>query len=158
MIEMKEKIMALPQKLDSELSDSSGTFLFIVVNLSLGEKQLLCLARAILKKSKILVMDEATSSVDVATDALIQDVVSNPIGAFSKATVITIAHRLFTIIEYDMIIVLDAGRIVELGKPSDLLMKSPSDSDAWLIKMASELGPDQVQLLQDLSNRKRKPQ
>jgi ABC-type multidrug transport system fused ATPase/permease subunit len=103
-------------------------------------------------------MDEATSSVDVATDALIQEVVSNPAGAFAKATVITIAHRLFTIIEYDMIIVLDAGRIVELGRPSDLLMKSTSDSDAWLIKMASELGPEQVQLLQNLASRKTKTQ
>jgi ABC-type multidrug transport system fused ATPase/permease subunit len=121
------------------------------VNLSLGEKQLLCLARAIMKKSKILVMDEATSSVDVATDALIQEIVGNSKGVFADSTVITIAHRLFTIIEYDLIIVLDAGRIVELGKPIHLLSKSIDDPDAWFIKMASELGENQVKLLQDLA-------
>jgi ATP-binding cassette, subfamily C (CFTR/MRP), member 1 len=109
-----------------------------------------------MKKSKVLVMDEATSSVDVATDALIQEIVGNESGVFSGSTVITIAHRLLTIIEYDLIIVLDSGKIVELGKPSDLLSKPITDPDAWFIRMASELGDNQVKLLQNIALKRSK--
>jgi ABC-type multidrug transport system fused ATPase/permease subunit len=85
-------------------------------NLSQGQRQLLCLARALLKDPTILLMDEATASVDYATDARIQDTIREV-----KKSVITIAHRLRTIIDYDKVLVLDRGEVIEYGAPWDLL-------------------------------------
>lgn len=82
--------------------------------LSTGQKQLLCLARALLSKNKVLVLDEATSNVDSATDQFIQQCVKDK---FRDATVITIAHRLDTVADYDKIIVMDKGRVAEVGTP-----------------------------------------
>ncbi|KAK2499996.1 hypothetical protein MC885_018508 [Smutsia gigantea] len=90
-------------------------------NLSIGQRQLLCLARALLRKSKILIMDEATAAVDLETDRLIQMTIQNE---FSHCTAITIAHRLHTIMDSDKVMVLDNGKIVEYGSPEELL-KSP---------------------------------
>ncbi|XP_028632028.1 canalicular multispecific organic anion transporter 1 [Grammomys surdaster] len=87
-------------------------------NLSIGQRQLLCLGRAVLRKSKILVLDEATAAVDLETDSLIQTTIRNE---FSQCTVITIAHRLHTIMDSDKIMVLDNGKIVEYGSPEELL-------------------------------------
>lgn len=87
-------------------------------NLSIGQRQLLCLGRAVLRKSKILVLDEATAAVDLETDSLIQTTIRNE---FSQCTVITIAHRLHTIMDSDKIMVLDSGKIVEYGSPEELL-------------------------------------
>jgi ABC-type multidrug transport system fused ATPase/permease subunit len=87
-------------------------------NLSQGQRQLLCLARALLKAPKVLLMDEATASIDYATDARIQDTIRE-----IKNTTITIAHRLQTIIDYDKVLVLDKGEIVEFGDPFDLVSK-----------------------------------
>nr|XP_020011854.1 canalicular multispecific organic anion transporter 1 [Castor canadensis] len=87
-------------------------------NLSIGQRQLLCLGRALLRKSKILVLDEATAAVDLETDHLIQMTIRNE---FSNCTVITIAHRLHTILDSDKIMVLDNGKIVEYGSPEELL-------------------------------------
>ncbi|TYJ53022.1 hypothetical protein B9479_006351 [Cryptococcus floricola] len=87
-------------------------------NFSQGQRQLLCLARALLKDSKILVMDEATSSVDFATDAKITATIKE---CFSGITMLVIAHRLATVMSYDRILVLDKGQIVEEGKPEDLI-------------------------------------
>lgn len=89
-------------------------------NLSLGQRQLICLARALLKKSKILVLDEATSSVDTKTDAQVQETIRREF-VEKGATVITVAHRLDTVLSYDRILVLDDGMPVELGAPSELL-------------------------------------
>merc|ERR1712127_846292 len=89
-------------------------------NLSLGQRQLICLARALLKRSKVLVLDEATSSVDTKTDAQVQDTIRREF-VEKGVTVITVAHRLDTVLGYDKILVLDAGEPVEMGPPSELL-------------------------------------
>ncbi|KAH3669246.1 hypothetical protein OGAPHI_001367 [Ogataea philodendri] len=86
-------------------------------NFSLGERQLLALARALVKGSRILVLDEATSSVDYETDAKVQKTISRE---FADCTVLCIAHRLKTIVNYDRIMVLDKGEIVELDRPRNL--------------------------------------
>ncbi|OGM47599.1 ABC multidrug transporter [Aspergillus bombycis] len=91
--------------------------------LSHGQKQLFCLARAILRQGNILVLDEATSSVDTVTDEIMQRVIREK---FSNHTILTVAHKLETILDYDKIIVLDAGRIVESGSPYALLSSDTS--------------------------------
>ncbi|KAF7369227.1 Multidrug resistance-associated ABC transporter [Mycena venus] len=97
--------------LDSPVSQAGGNF-------SAGEKQLLCMARAILKHSKVLIIDEATASVDYATDELIGVTIRE---IFSSSTVIAIAHRLRSIIDYDKVMVLEEGCIVEFDRPKTLL-------------------------------------
>lgn len=88
-------------------------------NLSQGQRQLLCLARALLKAPKVLVMDEATASIDYATDSKIQ----NTLGELKDNTIITIAHRLQTIIDYDKVLVLDKGEVLEYAHPWELINK-----------------------------------
>uniref|UniRef100_A0A9J2PKX2 Multidrug resistance-associated protein 1 n=1 Tax=Ascaris lumbricoides TaxID=6252 RepID=A0A9J2PKX2_ASCLU len=87
-------------------------------NISVGQRQLVCLARALLRKSKVLILDEATAAVDLSTDALIQETIRRE---FKSSTVLTIAHRLNTILDYDRILVLDKGRICEFDTPQRLL-------------------------------------
>lgn len=91
-------------------------------NLSQGQRQLLCLARALLKSPRVLVMDEATASIDYATDAKIQETLR----AVKDSTIITIAHRLQTIVDYDKVLVLDKGEVVEYDAPWELLAKENS--------------------------------
>ena len=86
-------------------------------NLSQGQRQLLCLARALLKSPRVLLMDEATASIDYATDAKIQDTLRE----VKESTIITIAHRLQTIVDYDKVLVLDKGKIVEYDAPWELI-------------------------------------
>lgn len=93
-------------------------------NLSLGQRQLMCLARALLRKSRLLVLDEATSSVDSKTDQEVQDSIRREF-VEKGATVITVAHRLDTVLGYDKIAVLGNGEVLEYGTPSDLL-KNPA--------------------------------
>ncbi|RDX45542.1 P-loop containing nucleoside triphosphate hydrolase protein [Lentinus brumalis] len=88
-------------------------------NLSVGQRQILALARAIVRRSKLLILDEATSAIDYETDTIIQTSLRTELG--KDVTLLTVAHRLQTIMDSDKIMVLDAGRIVEFGKPSELL-------------------------------------
>lgn len=85
-----------------------------------GQRQLLCLARALLKKSSVLILDEPTSSVDSQTDAKMQQVIRSE---FQDRTIIMIAHRLDTLLDFDGIAVLDSGLLVEYGSPKELLNK-----------------------------------
>ncbi len=80
---------------------------------------MICLARAILKKNKILLLDEATANVDLETDEFIQSKMKEK---FKDCTIITIAHRILTIADYDKVIVMDKGMVVEFGSPYELLV------------------------------------
>jgi len=90
-------------------------------SLSAGEKQLLCICRAFLKHSKIVLIDEATANIDVKNDAIIQRVITEK---FKQSTVFTIAHRLSTLKNSDKIMVMDQGQLVEFGDPNDLERKA----------------------------------
>ncbi|XP_049538577.1 multidrug resistance-associated protein 1 isoform X2 [Anopheles darlingi] len=92
-------------------------------NLSVGQRQLICLARALLRKTKVLILDEATAAVDLETDDLIQRTIRTE---FKDCTVLTIAHRLNTILDSDKVIVLDKGQIVEFAPPNELLQTKSS--------------------------------
>merc|ERR1712166_539239 len=107
-------------------------------NFSVGERQLICLARAILRPTSILILDEATANVDKTTDAVIQSVIRE---RFVDCTVITIAHRLDTVIDSDMIVVMDAGRVVESGAPEELLAIEGGDF-AQLYAASKRAGKD----------------
>jgi ABC-type multidrug transport system fused ATPase/permease subunit len=87
-------------------------------NLSAGTVQLICLARVLLKRPKLLFMDEATASVDLATDTLVQKTIRK---AFATSTIVTIAHRLNTVIDFDKICVMEQGGVAEYGAPAELL-------------------------------------
>ncbi|CAG0894697.1 unnamed protein product, partial [Darwinula stevensoni] len=102
-------------------------------NLSFGQRQLICLARALLRKSKILVLDEATASVDLETDELIQQTIRRE---FKSCTVLTIAHRINTIMDYDRVLVLDGGEIREFDSPTNLLR----DSESMFLALTRDAG------------------
>lgn len=101
---------------------TAGGLLFEVAeggdNLSIGQRQLVCLARALLRKTKVLILDEATAAVDLETDDLIQKTIRSQ---FSECTILTIAHRLNTIMDSDRVMVLDAGILAEYDTPQNLL-------------------------------------
>lgn len=112
-VQLSEVISALPDGLDDLVAEGGENF-------SQGQRQLLCIARSLLRKPKVLIMDEATASIDNSTDAEIQKMIREN---FSDATVLTIAHRLNTILDSDRILVLDDGNIVEFDSPDNLLSK-----------------------------------
>jgi ATP-binding cassette subfamily C (CFTR/MRP) protein 1 len=100
-------------------------------NLSQGEKQLLCIARSLLRRAKILVLDEATSACDPVTDDIIQQVLKSEC-TLNGTTVLTIAHRLHTIIDFDKILVMSAGVVAEYDSPGALLADSASEFSKML--------------------------
>nr|KAJ3412102.1 hypothetical protein HK105_002440 [Polyrhizophydium stewartii] len=110
---IKAKVAESNGGLDGEVQENGE-------NLSVGQRQLVCLARAMLKKPRVLVMDEATANVDFETDAIIQKCLRED---FGDSTILTIAHRLNTIADYDRVMVLSAGEIVEFDTPQALVAK-----------------------------------
>ncbi|KRJ97655.1 multidrug resistance-associated protein 1 isoform X13 [Drosophila yakuba] len=108
---LKSFVKSLAAGLNHEISEGGE-------NLSVGQRQLVCLARALLRKTKVLVLDEATAAVDLETDDLIQKTIRTE---FKECTVLTIAHRLNTILDSDKVIVLDKGQITEFASPTELL-------------------------------------
>lgn len=110
-VELKNVVSTLPGRIDCTVLHGGSNF-------SAGQRQLLCLARAILRNNKILVLDEATANVDSDTDQLIQETIRQK---FDDCTVITIAHRLNTIMDNDKVMVVDEGDIVEYGHPFELI-------------------------------------
>ncbi|CAJ1079463.1 multidrug resistance-associated protein 4 [Xyrichtys novacula] len=125
-VQMKAVVEDLPNKLETVLTESGSNF-------SVGQRQLVCLARAILRKNRILVIDEATANVDLRTDSLIQQTIRDK---FQECTVLTIAHRLNTIIDCDRILVLAAGRIQEYDQPYVLLQ----NQDGLFYQMVQQTG------------------
>ncbi|XP_068629128.1 ATP-binding cassette sub-family C member 4-like [Battus philenor] len=113
-------------------------------NFSVGERQLVCLARAIVRNERVLVLDEATANVDAQTDALIQTAIRLH---FRYCTVLTIAHRLNTVIDSDKILVLDAGRMMEYDHPHILLQ----NKKGYFHKMVAETGPAMTSMLHKLA-------
>ena len=99
-------------------------------NLSAGEKQLLCICRAILRKNKVVILDEATANIDIVTEQKIQQLIEQE---FAQSTVITIAHRLNTIIKSDRVLVLAQGEVVEYDTPQ-VLMENPDSHFSGLLK------------------------
>nr|NP_995697.1 Multidrug-Resistance like protein 1, isoform E [Drosophila melanogaster]AAS64686.1 Multidrug-Resistance like protein 1, isoform E [Drosophila melanogaster] len=108
---LKSFVKSLAAGLNHEIAEGGE-------NLSVGQRQLVCLARALLRKTKVLVLDEATAAVDLETDDLIQKTIRTE---FKECTVLTIAHRLNTILDSDKVIVLDKGQIIEFASPTELL-------------------------------------
>uniref|UniRef100_A0A8C6AN30 Multidrug resistance-associated protein 1-like n=1 Tax=Monodon monoceros TaxID=40151 RepID=A0A8C6AN30_MONMO len=108
---LKEFVLSLPKKLLHEISEGGE-------NLSVGQRQLVCLARALLRKTKILILDEATASIDFETDNLVQTAIRKE---FSDCTILMIAHRLHSIIDSDRVLVLDSGRITQFETPQNLI-------------------------------------
>ncbi|XP_067029429.1 multidrug resistance-associated protein 1-like isoform X2 [Acropora muricata] len=111
---LKDFVSGLSKGLDHQVTEGGE-------NLSVGQQQLVCLARALLRKSKILVLDEATAAVDLETDELIQQTIRRE---FADRTVLTIAHRLNTIMDYDRVLVLDEGAVVEFDSPANLMARN----------------------------------
>ncbi|CAK9309360.1 unnamed protein product [Citrullus colocynthis] len=135
-VHLKDVISRNTFGLDAEVSESGENF-------SIGQRQLLSLARALLRKSKILVLDEATAAVDVRTDALIQKTIREE---FKSCTMLIIAHRLNTIIDCDRILVLEAGRVLEYNTPKELL----SNEESGFSKMVQSTGAANAQYLRSL--------
>lgn len=134
-VELKDTVSSLAGGLNCKISDGGSNF-------SLGQRQLICLGRALLRRNKILVLDEATASVDFETDTLIQKTITT---AFADCTVLTIAHRLHTVINADRILLMDNGQMVEFGHPHVLL----KDKNGYLTKLVNESSTLLVDLAKD---------
>jgi len=146
---LKRQVEELDKKLYTDMTNAASVF-------SVGQKQLICLARTILKKSKVLVLDEATANVDKQTDDFIQATIMKK---FSDCTIFTIAHRLSTIANYDKVLVLDKGRKVEFDAPYRLLVKEIGDEtitnvNGHFASMVLNTGPKTSQQILDVAKEK----
>ncbi|ORX56536.1 hypothetical protein BCR36DRAFT_580845 [Piromyces finnis] len=144
---VKELVMNMENKLEAEVLCHGENF-------SVGQKQLFCLARAMIRNSHIIIMDEATASCDIETDSIIQKALRNN---FNESTIITIAHRLNTIIDYDKILVLDKGELIEYDSPKNLLFENGSNKELIPIhntefsKLVDETGLCNAELLRQMA-------
>ncbi|XP_019850009.1 PREDICTED: multidrug resistance-associated protein 4-like isoform X2 [Amphimedon queenslandica] len=136
-VQLKSAVEELEGGLESLVSEGGG-------NLSVGQRQLFCLARALLQSNTILILDEATANVDMETDAIIQQVIREQ---FSNCTVLTIAHRLDTVMDSDRIMILRSGELVEFDVPHILL----SQSSSYLSKLVEQTGPNNAERLRNIA-------
>lgn len=134
-VQLKDVVDDLPGNLDARINEGGSNF-------SVGQRQLVCLGRAALRMNKILVIDEATANVDHETDKLIQETIRKK---FKSCTVLTIAHRLNTIIDSDRILVLDAGQMVEFDEPYNLLLQS----SGLFCKLVKQTGQEMAKKLSE---------
>ncbi|XP_053212745.1 ATP-binding cassette sub-family C member 4-like [Panonychus citri] len=132
-VNLSRTIESMPGGLDAIVTQGGS-------NLSLGQRQLLCLIRALLQRNRIMILDEATANMDHQTDSLIQETIRKE---FKDCTVLTVAHRLNTIIDMDKIILLDAGQLIEYGEPY-LLLK---DENSHFKSLVSKTGPSYAKML-----------
>jgi ATP-binding cassette, subfamily C (CFTR/MRP), member 4 len=112
-VHLKDKVKSLKGELDAEVAEKGS-------NLSVGTVQLVCMARVLLRSPKLLFLDEATASVDIATDSKVQRTIRE---CFADSTIVTIAHRLNTIVDYDYVLTMDKGQVAEYDEPHILLQK-----------------------------------
>lgn len=134
---LHDVVMSQPEGLEAMVAENGS-------NWSTGQRQLICLCRAMLKNSRIIMLDEATASVDFETDSFIQQAIR-----FSTSTFLTIAHRLNTIADYDIIMVMAAGKVVEFDSPKALL----SDPNSEFSKMVDETGAGNAAAIRLISER-----
>lgn len=125
-VKLKEEFSSKTEKLEYRISEYGE-------NLSAGQRQLICLGRAILRKSRVLLLDEATSSIDLETDALVQELIRKE---FEDRTILTIAHRINTIIDSDRVLVLSDGNVAEFDHPGKLL----ADSGSFFSRLVDQTG------------------
>jgi len=145
-VRLKEHVNKLKDKLETNITNASEVF-------SVGQKQLICLARTLLKPSKILVLDEATANMDTGTDNFIQQKIMD---RFTETTLFTIAHRLSTIANYDRVLVLDKGRKVEFDAPYRLLVNNIGDTTVtnttgYFGSMVMNTGPKTAQQILNIA-------
>jgi len=130
-------IKSLEGGLDAAVTENGDNF-------SVGQGQCLCMARALLRRPKVLVLDEATASIDAETDLAIQNIVRTQL---NSCTVLTIAHRLHTIMDYDRVLVMDDGEIGEYDTPAQLARKP----GGLLAKLIEETGPESAAYLRRIA-------
>ncbi|CAG9863581.1 unnamed protein product [Phyllotreta striolata] len=138
-VELKEAVENLAAGLNSKMSEGGSNF-------SVGQRQLVCLARAILRNNKLLVLDEATANVDPQTDGLIQHTIRSK---FADCTVLTIAHRLNTVMDSDKVMVMDAGTMKEFDHPYKLLQ----NHDGIFYGMVQKTGKTMAESLHQIARR-----